>query len=368
MNFHQKYLKYKTKYLSLKNQNLIGGVQLKYHNISKTEYTFKLNKFVDIAEGTDAIFINNSMIVISRLGGVYNIDNYKTKPSITKIKDMTVNPNFTSNDTELGLVGIANISDKIYLSYTVTTGKKNKIDLIISEYVFDQRDLKLTYVRNIFVQTFDNNYHHGGHLVVSADNKLYTGLGDGGPQGDPENHGQNINDYRGKLLLIDPDTTKVTIKALGLRNPWLFSLDSENRMWIGDVGWNTSESVKLIIDLDKVSNFGWSIYEGSVHVPGKPKISSKEFDQPIWEYRTGDRDGRSVIGGFFIDNLGIYVFADFLGFVRAIKFNVDQWELVGNEKLDTEEKIYALAYDNSTIYVLTDKQIYSLEIISLQKN
>ncbi len=50
----------------------------------------------------------------------------------------------------------------------------------------------------------------------------------------------------------------------------MFSMDKYKRIWIGDVGWDTSESVKLMENIDKYYNFGWSIYEGSIHVKDKP--------------------------------------------------------------------------------------------------
>ena len=359
MNIYKKYIKYKTKYLNLKNQQLIGGKSmLKYNKYGKRQFKFNLKKFVNIKEGTDAIFIGEKMIVITKPGQIYEINmNDKSFIEINNIGKLE--PDFTSEEKEEGLLGIANIKGKVYLSYTVRN-KSNGTTLVISEYDLN----KWKKIKDIFELSFINPYHHGGHIISTPNNKLILGTGDGGPQGDPHNQGQDINSYRAKILEIDPENKNIRILALGVRNPWLFSLDSKNRLWIGDVGWNTSESIKLMETLDRTYNFGWSIYEGSVHVPGKPNISFDSFDHLIWEYPTSDDTGRSILGGFFIDELNAYIFGDYLGFIRAIKFNNNKWECVAEYRLINNELFYSLVYDGKSIYILTDKQIYVLQIVS----
>ena len=96
-------------------------------------------------------------------------------------------------------------------------------------------------------QPFDN--HNGGQIAFGPDGNLYIGMGDGGAGGDPYGHGQNLYTLHGSMLRIDvnnpdeglnygiPDNNpfvgtgyREEIYAYGLRNPWKFSIDDNNRL------------------------------------------------------------------------------------------------------------------------------------------
>ena len=85
-------------------------------------------------------------------------------------------------------------------------------------------------------------------MAFGPDGFLYIGMGDGGSGGDPENRAQNPRELLGKMLRIDVDHRtggrqyaipatnpyrrsggKPEIWALGLRNPWRFSFDRDDR-------------------------------------------------------------------------------------------------------------------------------------------
>src|SRR5262245_54055982 len=53
--------------------------------------------------------------------------------------------------------------------------------------------------------------HKGGMLDFGQDGYLYISTGDGGPQGDPNNVAQDINQLLGKILRIDVDRTDGSI-------------------------------------------------------------------------------------------------------------------------------------------------------------
>ena len=355
-DFYKKYLKYKTKYFNLK-QN--GGLEPIFYNIGDKKYEFKFKKIFEIGKASSAIFIKNKIIVTVKSGQLLLIDDYKNKPLIKEIKNMNSTKNFTAKDMEEGLLGVELNNNKIYLCYTIkSSDKRFSIYLVVDEYLMDDLDIKFT--KNIIHIPFRTSYHHGGHLLFGPDNKLYLGTGDGGPQNDPYNESQNMAPlaYAGKILRINTDTLEVEIVALGLRNPWKFSFDSRKRMFIGDVGYESLEEINLIEDLNRRYNFGWSYFEGSrMNKSGK---KFENFDPPIFEYPTGDKHGRAIIGGYFIDQLGIYVFADFLGFVRAIHFNGQKWIQIAENKLD--DKIYSLAYDGDDIYILGESGIYKMVV------
>jgi glucose/arabinose dehydrogenase len=107
--------------------------------------------------------------------------------------------------------------------------------------------------------------HNGGQLEFGPDGKLWVGMGDGGSGGDPENRAQNPASQLGKLLKIDTATGRVTMAALGLRNPWRFSFDRATKdLWIGDVGqgeWEEIDYLPLRL-LGRTINYGWRVWEG----------------------------------------------------------------------------------------------------------
>lgn len=88
----------------------------------------------------------------------------------------------------------------------------------------------------------------------------------------------------GAVIRVDPDTgegvpgnpwfgrpgatpNEERIIAYGLRNPFRFSArGGTNELWLGDVGWNTTEEINVVPDvsaMDEPVNFGWPCYEGN---------------------------------------------------------------------------------------------------------
>ncbi len=67
----------------------------------------------------------------------------------------------------------------------------------------------------------------------------------------------------------DPDARRIV--AYGLRNPFRFAIrPGTNEVWVGDVGWNTTEEINRIADPTDatVENFGWPCYEGLIRQGG----------------------------------------------------------------------------------------------------
>ena len=146
--------------------------------------------------------------------------------------------------------------------------------------------------------------HSIGSLQFGPDGALYASAGDGAsynyvdygqagnPFGDPVNEGGALRaqDVRsagdptsldGSIIRIDPitglalpdnplypsgDANARRIVAHGLRNPFRFTVrPGTGELWIGDVGWNTSEEIdRLRVPADMAAdNFGWPAYEGN---------------------------------------------------------------------------------------------------------
>ena len=175
--------------------------------------------------------------------------------------------------------------------------------------------------------------HYGGGLQFGPEGFLYVGMGDSGPQEDPQGHGQDTMLLLGKMLRIDvdragpgrpyaipPDNPFVArmdvrpeIWAVGLREPWRFSFDSlTGELWVGDVGQDRYEEIDLV---RRGENYGWNVYEGFEPFSNRYRKSGVSYVPPVFSY--GRKFGVSVTGGFVYraDNhspfYGVYIFGDF---------------------------------------------------------
>ncbi|KQK13718.1 hypothetical protein BRADI_1g12040v3 [Brachypodium distachyon] len=142
-------------------------------------------------------------------------------------------------------------------------------------------------VRRIFTMGLPYRAHHGGQILFGpADGYLYLMMGDGGKKGDPFNFSQNKKSLLGKIIRLDIDDVQSQNQisnqslwgnysipkdnpfvqdsdlqpetwALGFRNPWRCSFDSERSSYFycADVGQvfsrlsNTSHLICLLLNL-----------------------------------------------------------------------------------------------------------------------
>nr|WP_295930672.1 PQQ-dependent sugar dehydrogenase [uncultured Dyadobacter sp.] len=185
--------------------------------------------------------------------------------------------------------------------------------------------------------------HRGGDMAFGKDGFLYISTGDNGPgsrgvTGDPENNAQNTTRLYGKLLRIDvvnalPVTpTPDKIFALGLRNPWRFSIDRLNGdFWIGDNGQDGWEEVNYLKYPFEVAapNFGWSCLEGNQSYTASHCAPGTTYQAPRVTYPGFTNNGgldASVMGGYvyrgsrYPSLKGYYFFGDYtsgkIGFVN----------------------------------------------------
>ena len=143
--------------------------------------------------------------------------------------------------------------------------------------------------------------HKGGQLQFDTRGYLYIGFGDGGGSGDPNQTAQNTGTRLGKLLRSTTTTPdgSWTMVGLGLRNPWRFSFDADDNLWLADVGQVRWEEVDFrpAAKLDTVANYGWSRYEGNVIYDSSHRYSSAgEKVSPVWVY--GHSAGCAIQGGY----------------------------------------------------------------------
>jgi glucose/arabinose dehydrogenase len=186
----------------------------------------------------------------------------------------------------------------------------------------------------------DFGNHNGGSMAFSPeDGYLYIGTGDGGGSGDPDGNAQNKDSLLGKILRIDingadafpgddernyaiPDDNAFVGKngadeiwAVGMRNPWRFSFDTNGDFYIGDVGQNAWEEIDYVkAGTESGLNFGWNYREGWHPFTGTPP-DPDALTGPVFEY-SHKGGNASVTGGEVYHGKGgldgAYFFSDFI--------------------------------------------------------
>jgi len=280
-------------------------------------------------DGTNRIF------VVERAGRIKVFPNSSSVTSLKTYLDIT---DSVSAGGEMGLLGLAFHPDYknngyFYVNYTVSNPLKTRISRFqISAANPDSADKNSELILLTFSQPFEN--HNGGWVGFGPDDGyLYIGTGDGGSGGDPQNNGQSIVTFLGKILRIDidnqdpgleyaipddnpfVDSTGSVVKeiyAWGMRNPWRNSFDPVTGwLWSADVGQNQWEEIDII---ENGKNYGWRCREGA-HPFNTNGCNYPEYIDPIWEY--SHSLGCSVTGGYVYrgptvpELTGKYIYADY---------------------------------------------------------
>jgi glucose/arabinose dehydrogenase len=175
--------------------------------------------------------------------------------------------------------------------------------------------------------------HSGGCMVFGPDGFLYIGMGDTGPQQDPQGHGQDMMTHLGKMLRIDVDhadpglpyaipadnpfrdrpDVRPEIWASGFREPWRFSFDSlTGDLWVGDVGQDRVEEVDIV---RRGENLGWNVFEAFEPFSNRYRKEGTAYTPPIFAYRR--KYGNSITGGYIYRGdkhssfYGVYICGDY---------------------------------------------------------
>lgn len=302
---------------------------------------------------------DTALYVVEQRGIVHRLND---KVSLLDMRDQV------NHDSEQGLLGLA-FSVDAKTAYVDLTNTLDQTE--IRSYSFDGK--RFTKPRLLIKIAHPYTNHNGGQLVVDGDGVLWIGTGDGGNGGDPSGNGQSPSALLGKILRIVPrpsgakaygipagnaKTGRPEIWAMGMRNPWRFSIDQKTRtVWIGDVGQDSFEEIDAV-PADKAGvNFGWNNREGLHPFAGGRKASSALTD-PVYEYSHAN-GGCSVTGGFVyrgskVPGLhGQYVFSDFCdgglwslldGALRNLGRHVDQPTSFG---VDNAGELYVLSLTGS---------------------
>jgi len=277
-------------------------------------------------DGSDRIFI------VERTGRVKVMGSGAGSPTV--FLDLSAK---VTGGEENGLLGLAfhpryETNRRFYVCYT----RQPDNAIVIAEYRASKPNPNVaqTNERALLVIPQPSGIHHGGMIGFGLDNFLYISTGDGHWE-DPENSAQDRESLRGKMLRIDVDGSsggkpysipssnpffgetpgRDEIYALGFRNPWRFSFDSETgQLYAGDVGHERREEINII---SLGGNYGWRVFEGSLCTNFDPLMcSSLPSIRPAIEYdHSGGRC--SVTAGYAYRGRkgtlppGSYVYGDF---------------------------------------------------------
>jgi len=287
-------------------------------------------------------------------------------------------------DGEAGLLGLAFHPDfvsngRVFLNFSELVG--DEVRSVTAEFTSADGGQTLDPDSERVLMTVDKpaTNHNGGNLEFGPDGFLYIGLGDGGGSGDPDGNAQNPARLLGKMLRIDVDSQPggapygipagatgnpfvgnplcnadgtgaancPEIFALGFRNPWRWSFDSQlGDLWVGDVGQASFEEIDVV---ERAGNYGWDTREGAHCFEPASGCSTAGLTDPVAEY--GRELGRSITGGYVYRGLqstpiaGRYVFADFAGMIASLApdgtggFTVEQHVELDCAPQDAEEAL-----------------------------
>ena len=295
---------------------------------------------------------------------------------------------YVANDE--GLLGVAlhpgfAENGRYFMMHETMAGQQRGMAVVERVASADRRKDSGNPTRSILRWNIDTLFHHGGGLEFGPDGFLYIGMGDGGPQEDPEGKAQDLSRFEGSLLRIDVDREEegraygipgdnpfVTadskerrpeIFAYGLRQPWRFSFDPANGdLWVGDVGQNRFEEVCIVRSGE---NHGWNIQEGFSLFSTQYRTETAKYIPPVVAFLR--KHGVSVTGGYVMRTdpqssfHGVYICADYqskkvwgitqanrkLKVIRQIGTAPDRIVSFGR---DPAGELYAVGYTKGVVY------------------
>lgn len=280
--------------------------------------------------GTDAVMTPTELLIAGREGRVFRIPVDGSGRPLDERPDLDRTLDFrsgTSTEGERGLLGLALVpdTDQLVLSRTTLDGTLvvQRIDLEATGPAVDSAD-------TIMSIPMEDTYHNGGALVLHDNGDLYVGVGDDEKEAGPDPAPQDPESPLGSIVRIPAEMLAGThaasgfqptaddLVAIGLRNPWRLSLESDTGdIWIGDVGGSRQEEVSVLRDgkTGTPQNFGWPIFEGTQHLD----LGLDEPENYVAPVLTLDHGPGvcAIIGGYVYRGTaiaglqGAYVFGDY---------------------------------------------------------
>ncbi len=279
---------------------------------------------------------------------------------------------------ERGLLGLAlhpqySSNGRFYVHFTDGDGDSRLIEYQVS--ADDPNLADPSSARLILAVEQPGEFHNGGMIQFGPDGYLWVAFGDG-DFGDSDRNAALRQNLLGSILRIDVDAAApyagpadnpyvgtdlaAEIWLSGMRNPWRFFIDAENRqIVIGDVGQFRWEEI-TVLPMDAGGlDLGWPRLEGSACYQA-PSCATDGLTLPdvVYSHSVGCAviAGPIYRGSLIPELEGMIVYADFCsGLVRA--FSLFDGHVLGNIAL-LEPGVYgpilSLAIDeNNEILLLT---------------
>jgi glucose/arabinose dehydrogenase len=248
----------------------------------------------------------------------------------TPFLDLSSQVHSTGDDD--GLLGLAlhpqfASSGRLFVQYS-----DKSANLIIAEYARSAGNpdqATPSAIQTLLTTPIATGIRYGGMLAFGPDNYLYSGVGDGDSDGDPNKNAQNLSSPLGKILRFDVDhpTTPPAGNLMGavwdygLREPWRFSFDRmTGELYIADVGHPTYQEIDIEPAGQGGKNWGWPIASASHCL--QAGCDQSQLAAPDYEYPKSG--GCAIIGGYVhhgndcLD--GYFVFSDYChASLRAFK-------------------------------------------------
>jgi glucose/arabinose dehydrogenase len=332
---------------------------------------------------------DSQLFIVERNGTIVRSENGGAPELFLDVGAGNLNNDFTSSG-EGGLLGLAFHPDytnngRFFVHYTASGPYRN----VIQEFRRAPNDPTVADANPVhpphLLVTQQASNHNGGHIEFSAlDDMLYIAIGDGGPQGDPEDDAVDVTaSHLGKILRIDVSATDGSyanppgnapgagalpeIFDWGLRNPYRFSFDlCTGDRYIGDVGQNAWEEVDVGLAGSGPTNWGWNCFEGNNTYPGAPGCPFGGEVGPVHEYQHASGNN-SITGGVVYRGhdipwlRGAYIYGDWNS-GRVWMFRFDGTTATMNQEItqlpaqgipgfgnDNQGNVY-VCHSNGTVY------------------
>ena len=330
--------------------------------------------FATSLPGDDRIF------VLERQGRVMVID---PDEGLLETPYLNLLDRISSGGIENGLLGMAfhpefESNGLLYIYYTDT-----QIDSRIAEFRADDpaaNTVDASTERILIEVDQVADRHRAGMLQFGPDGHLWVAIGDGGMG---NRSSQETDNFWGNLLRLDVDGGDPyaipagnpfadggglpEIWAYGLRNPWRFAIDANERLiYIADVGQTEWEEINVSPIDTPPPDYGWPDFEANACYLPDVGCDQGGWTPPVLVY--DHSQGCSVTGGYVyrgdqIPELrGHYFYSDWCnGWVRSFRYDngvvTQEREWDGDLAFVGQVSSYGVDGDGELLIVTSEGQI-----------